>query len=76
MSNPGADFLGNHLSLERERKIRSSVFMSAIKRKIRHFQVVVVQWRQRNGEMYKKRDARAKILVLLNHYAKVEKWKT
>ena len=43
MSNPGADFLGTHLSLERERKIRPPLFTSAIKRKIRHFQVVVVQ---------------------------------
>ena len=75
MSNAGKFpwrcFLGvTHISLERERKIRPPLFMSAIKRKIRHFQVVVVQWRQRNGEMYKKAWCTCKILVLLHHYAK------
>ena len=39
---------GPHSSLERERKSRVCLFTSCIKRKIRHFHVVVVQSRQRN----------------------------
>ena len=39
---------GPHSSLERERKIRCRLFTSSKKREIRHFHVVVVQWRQRN----------------------------
>ena len=34
-------------SSERERKFRNSLFMSSIKREIRHFLVIVVQWWQR-----------------------------
>ena len=37
-----------HPSSEWERKFHSSLFTSSIKREIRHFLVVVVQWRQRN----------------------------
>ena len=51
---------GPHVRLERERKICLGLFTSPIKREIRHFHVVVVQWRQRNVQ--KKRDARAKLL--------------
>ena len=53
MSNVG-EFLarfvswGLHPSLERERKFRRLLFTSSIIREIRHFHVVVVQWRQRN----------------------------
>ena len=39
---------GLHSCLERESKIRRSLFKSSIKREIRHFHVVVVQWRQIN----------------------------
>ena len=39
---------GLHSCLERESKIRPSLFTSSIKREIRHFHVVVVQWRQIN----------------------------
>ena len=39
---------GLHSCLERESKIRRSLFTSSIKREIRHFHVVVVQWRQIN----------------------------
>ena len=39
---------GLHSSLERERKFRRSLFASSKKREIRHFHVVVTQWRQRN----------------------------
>ena len=39
---------GPHSSLERERKIRRRLFTTSIKRKITHFHVVVVPWRQRN----------------------------
>ena len=35
-------------SSEWERKFQSSLFTSSIKREIRHFLVVVLQWRQRN----------------------------
>ena len=37
-----------HPSLERERKILRCVFTSSVKRAIRKFNVLVVQWRQRN----------------------------
>ena len=56
---------GPHTSLERERKIRRRLFTSSMKRKIRHFHVVVVQSRQRNVQ--KKRDARAKLLFWLTN---------
>ena len=39
---------GPHPSSEREVKFRRCLFMFSIKRKIRHFHVVVVQKRQRN----------------------------
>ena len=39
---------GPYSSLKRERKIRHRLFTSSIKREIRHFHVVVVQWLQRN----------------------------
>ena len=39
---------GLHSSLEREKNIRRRLGTSSIKRKIRHFHVVVVQRRQRN----------------------------
>ena len=45
-----------------ERKFRRCLCTSPVKREIMHFHVVVVQWRQ---EMYKKRDARAKLLFWL-----------
>ena len=48
MSNVGENFWRPHPSLERERKIRRRVFTSSIKRPIRKFHVLVVQWRQRN----------------------------
>ena len=46
---------GPHSSLEGQREIRRRFFASSIKRAVRHFDVVVVQWRQRNVQ--KKRDA-------------------
>ena len=54
---------GPHSSLEGQRKIRRRLFASSIKRAVRHFDVVVVQWRQRNVQ--KKRDARANLLFFL-----------
>ena len=39
---------GPYSSLKRERKIRHRLFTSSIKREIRYFHVVVVQWLQRN----------------------------
>ena len=39
---------GPYSTLESERKIRIRLFTSSIKREIRHFHVVVVQWRQGN----------------------------
>ena len=48
---PGVDFLGTTLSFEWETKIRCRLFTSSIKREIRDFHAVVVQWRK---EMYKK----------------------
>ena len=43
-----AEFLRTISSSERERKFSRCLFTSMIKREIRHFPVVVVQWRQRN----------------------------
>ena len=43
-----AEFLRTISSSERERKFSRRLFTSMIKREIRHFPVVVVQWRQRN----------------------------
>ena len=48
---------------ERERQFRRRLFTSSMKREIRHFQTVVVQWRQRNVQ---KCAARAKLLFLYN----------
>ena len=39
---------GPDSSLERERKIRRSLFKFSLKREITHFHLVVVQWRQWN----------------------------
>ena len=39
---------GPHSSFERERQIRCRLLTSSIKREIRDFHAVVVQWRQRN----------------------------
>ena len=39
---------GRDSSFERERKVRRHLFTFSINREIRHFHVVVVQWRQRN----------------------------
>ena len=48
---------------ERERKFRRRLCTSSVQPEIRHFHVVVVQWRQRNVQ--KKRDAREKWLFWL-----------
>ena len=50
----------------KEEKSRCLVFKSSTKRKMRHFHVVVVYWRQRNF-CTKKRDARAKLLFCLSY---------
>ena len=47
---PVVDLLGAALKFRRERKICRDVFKSYIKRTVRDFHVVVVQWRQRNVE--------------------------
>ena len=44
----------------KERKFRRRLCTSSVQREIRHFHVVVVQWRQRN--LQKKLDARGKLL--------------
>ena len=48
LSNASELFLSRISSLERERNLSCRLFTSSIKREIRHFPVVVVQWRQRN----------------------------
>ena len=48
LSNASELFLSLISSLERERNFSCRLFTSSIKREIRHFPVVVVQWRQRN----------------------------
>ena len=48
LSNASELFLGRISSLERERNFSCRLFTPSIKREIRHFPVVVVQWRQRN----------------------------
>ena len=53
----------SHCSLEKEININRRLLMFPIKRKIRHFYIVVVQYRQ---EMYKKVCSTCKVLVLLN----------
>ena len=68
MSNVGelrSDFLGTARKFRKRKKIRRRLFTSSMKRKIRHFHVVVVQSRQRNVQ--KKRDARAKLLFWLTN---------
>ena len=48
---------------EKEKGSPCLMFTSHTKREIRVFNVVdIVQWRQRNIQMYKKRDARAELL--------------
>ena len=47
---PVVDLLGTALKFRRDRKICRDVFESYIKRPVRDFHVVVVQWRQRNVE--------------------------
>ena len=44
---PQAGFLGTVHKFSKTKKIRSRLFTSSRKREIRHFNVVVVQWRQR-----------------------------
>ena len=44
----GVEFLKSISKSKRERKFRSSLFTSSIKREIRHFHAVFVLWRQRN----------------------------
>ena len=63
LSNASELFLSRISSLPRERNLSCRLFTSSIKREIRHFPVVVVQWRQRNVQ--KKRDARAELLFCL-----------
>ena len=46
--------------LRKEKESRRGMSTSSTKREIRHFHVVVVQWRQRNVQ--KRRDARAELL--------------
>ena len=56
-NSPGLEFLKPYPSSERERKFRSGSFTSSTEREIRRFHVVVD-----GKEMYKKHDARAKLL--------------
>ena len=51
---------GLYRGSKRERKIRHHMFTSSIKRRIRRFDVVVVQWTSK--KCTKKRDARAELL--------------
>ena len=44
---PRVGFLGTVLKFRKTKKIRSRLLTSSRKREIRHFHVVVVQWRQR-----------------------------
>ena len=60
LSNARELFLSRISSFERERNFSCRLFTSSIIREIRHFPVVVVQWRQRNVQ--KKRDAPAELL--------------
>ena len=64
MDFSGVDFLGTAFKFRRTKRNSSRrLFASSIKRAVRHFDVVVVQWRQRNVQ--KKRDARANLLFFL-----------
>ena len=56
----GVNSKGLYLRSEKEKENCCLVFTSSIKRETRRFHVVVVQQRQRNVQ--KKRDARAKLL--------------
>ena len=60
LSNASELFLSRISSFERERNFSCRLFTSSIIREIRHFPVVVVQWRQRNVQ--KKCDAPAELL--------------
>ena len=50
VNSPVVDLLGTALKFRRERKICRDVIKSYIKRPVRDFHVVVVQWQQRNVE--------------------------
>ena len=68
LSNPSELFWAELLRTifkfrKRKKKFSYRLFTSSIKREIRNFPVVVVQWRQRNVQ--KKRDARAELLFCL-----------
>lgn len=52
--------------MKRERKIRRHVLISSIKRRIRKFQVVIVQWS--SNECSKKSDESASLLFAHNTY--------
>ena len=60
MSNAGSFFRELNSKDGSEKESRRLEFKSATKREIRHFHVVVVQWRQKKWT--KKRDARAELL--------------
>ena len=57
---PGVEFKGFYSGSKRGRKIRRRMSTSLIKREIRRFQVVVVQWTSK--KCTKKRDARGELL--------------
>ena len=57
------DSKGLYQSAGKEKESCCLVFSSSIKREFRNFHVVVVQQRQRNVQ--KKRDARAKLFLLI-----------
>ena len=59
---PKLNFKGPYSSSEKEIKFRRCLFMSSIKRKIRHFHVVVAKT---GKKCTKKGDARAKLLFCL-----------
>ena len=61
---PWSWFLGDLTHVLRERKIPRRLFTPYLTREIRHFHVVVVQWRQRNVPT--KHNARAKLLYCLS----------
>ena len=64
MNFPGVDFLGTTLNLRKRKKNSSSLVCVLHKREIMHFQVVVVQRRQRNVQ--EKCDCTCKFVVLPN----------
>ena len=61
----GAEFLSTISKFRKRKKFCRCLFASSTKREIRHFHVVVVQWRQRNVQL-KKRDARARCCFALS----------